>query len=103
VVVSVAGSFIAAIEPMAGMKKFTDTAPTSTGFPPAFANVKVNVFLPLRSTPSELDNVAVRLLPAGPLLMVFPLESVPALLHENVKTDKARNEIIANSLVMICS
>src|SRR6478672_4668921 len=76
VVESVAGLFIADIEPIAGIKKFTDAEPTSTGLPDASANVTVRSCLPFLSTPSELASVTVRL-PTGPLLMVLPEPYVP--------------------------
>src|ERR1035437_9142639 len=95
VVVSVTGLFIADIDPIAGIKKLTDAAPTSTGFPAASEKTIVRFCFPLRTTPSALDTVTVRLLPAGPLFMVLPVSGlVPELAPELQAADHTTTAII---------
>ncbi|MCV4678198.1 hypothetical protein OFC08_35560, partial [Escherichia coli] len=62
-VVSVAGLFIAAMEPIAGIKKLSDTWPTSTGFPELSVKDNLTCCLPFRSMPSGLESVTVKLFP----------------------------------------
>jgi hypothetical protein len=92
--VNAVGAFIADIDPIAGIKKLSDTEPTSTGLPEASANATVKFCGPFRSTPSAFEMVTVRLFPAGPLLMGFPelVELLPAphaiARIENIAIDK---------------
>ena len=61
-VVRVAASFIADIDPIAGIKKLTEAAPASTGLPEASAKVSVKSLAPLFRTPLSVARVTIRLL-----------------------------------------
>jgi hypothetical protein len=101
VVVSVALSFISAIDPIAGIWKLSEAAPTSTKLPDESAKVIVSSLSPLFNSPVGLASVIVRLPAVVDLIILLPPDDPPWLPHAAISVAIAIRDIVKRILALI--